>query len=63
MKHSNVIDLTNYFLHEKKTAEEQRDTELAAKIVRIMCKLFDMTATAAITLCVCACTLLFFTML
>ena len=62
MKHNNIIDLRNYRTHEE-TAIKAEEFPVLPKIIHVMGRAFDVAATAAITLCVCACTLLFFTML
>ena len=63
MKTTNVIDLTSYFTRNAAMTQEERNRENAQKVVQGLRKAFEVAATAAITLCVCACTLLFFTML
>lgn len=63
MKKNNIIDLTAYFAQEIDRTEEARSHETACKIVHGLRSAFDVAATATIALCVCACTLLFFTML
>lgn len=62
MKNSNIIDLRNYRAQEATPAQAEEFPNIA-KLLHSMGKALDVAATAAITLCVCACTLLFFTML
>lgn len=64
MKKSNMIDLTTYFTQTQSVdISEPKLPTLAVKLCRIMGSALNVAATAAIALCVCACTLLFFTML
>lgn len=60
MKNNNVIDLRDYFAQNAAPAEA---TPVLPKLLHTMGRALDIAATAAITLCVCTCTLLFFTML
>lgn len=61
MKNSNLIDLTGYFVQTETAAKNS--SQIAGKIIHVAGRALDVAATAVITLCVCACTLLFFTML
>ena len=62
MKNSNLIDLTGYFV-QTEAAAKTGNSPMAEKIIHAAGRALDVAATAVITLCVCACTLLFFTML
>lgn len=62
MKKNNVIDLRNYLAQELPPVQAKEFPNIA-KLLHGMGRALDVAATAAITLCVCACTLLFFTML
>lgn len=62
MKNSNLIDLTGYFV-QTEAAAKNNSSQIAGKIIHVAGRALDVAATAVITLCVCACTLLFFTML
>lgn len=59
---NNIIDLREHFVQEPKTKETE-EFPIIGKLIHGMGQALEVAATAAITLCVCACTLLFFTML
>lgn len=59
---NNIIHLHNYLTENTKPAQTE-EFPIVPKILHGMGRALDVAATAAITLCVCACTLLFFTML
>lgn len=64
MKHQNVIDLSAHFLTmQQKNASPLHERRRAGRIFGILNCILETAATTAMALCVCVCTLLFFTML
>ena len=61
MKQNNVIDMTAYFLKQQKPAEKA--PSILNKVFHILCRVVETSAAVLTALCICMCTLLFFTML
>ena len=63
MKKSNVIDLQNYFAEMQQAQQKQQDAMTVQKIIHAAGRVLDVASSVAIAGCLCACLLLFFTML
>ena len=64
MKTNNIIDMTSYFHNVTKlSAPFQKKPSLAEKCFDIFGRALETSAAVLTALCVCVCTLLFFTML
>jgi len=62
MKQNNVIDMTAYFLGQQSKAAE-KGPSVAGRILHILGRVVETSAAVITALCICVCTLLFFTML
>ena len=62
MKANNLIDMTSYFLAQQKRTVNA-EPSVTAKIFHILARVLETSATVVTALCICICTLLFFTML
>ena len=64
MKRENVIDMTGYFLElQKRTAPHRDPCGAVKKTFYVLANMLETVATVVIGLCVCVCTLMFFTIL
>lgn len=62
MKQNNVIDMTAYFLGQQGTAPKKAPN-IPGRILHILSRVVETSAAVVTALCICVCTLLFFTML
>lgn len=62
MKQSNVIDMTAYFIREQQKTE-RKNSFSAGTLFHILGRVLETSAAIVTALCICVCTLLFFTML
>ena len=62
MKQNNVIDFTSYLVQQNPRAETGDGLSIR-KVFHAAGRIIDIASTAAIAVCLCACLLLFFTML
>lgn len=64
MKHNNIIDMSSYFENVRKiTAADAKKPSFLEKFFYVAGRILDTSAAVVMALCVCVCTLLFFTML
>ncbi len=62
MKQNNVIDMTAYFLKEQQRTTSKVPSSME-KVFHILGRVVETSAAVITALCICVCTLLFFTML
>ena len=58
----NIIDISDYYIRKSHT-EAPAEAPVISKVLHYMGRSLEIAATTAIALCICVCTLLFFTML
>jgi len=62
MKQNNVIDMTAYFPGQQQKASKKAPN-IAGRILHVLGRLVETSAAVVTAMCICVCTLLFFTML